>query len=141
MTIYSLDKLLFLFGTSLLFHVQFLLPHLHTGFSRGRSGHLMRSKDKFDGVIYLRGKGLDMTEQLNNNKSMNSMASLVAQMVKSLPSMHKTLYIRVRSLVGKIPRKRKWQPTLELCQENPMDRGAWQATIHGVAKSQTRQSN
>ena len=22
--------------------------------------------------------------------------------------------------------------------ENPMDRGAWQATVHGVAKSQTR---
>ena len=24
------------------------------------------------------------------------------------------------------------------CLENPMDRGAWQATIHGVAKSWTR---
>ena len=24
--------------------------------------------------------------------------------------------------------------------ENPMDRGAWQATVHGVAKSQTRLS-
>ena len=23
------------------------------------------------------------------------------------------------------------------CQENPMDRGAWWATVHGVAKSQT----
>ena len=43
MTIYSLDKLLFLFGTSPLFHVQFylLLPDLHTGFSRGRSGGLV----------------------------------------------------------------------------------------------------
>ena len=40
MTVYSLDVLLFLFGTSLLFHVQFelLLPDLHIGFSRGRSG-------------------------------------------------------------------------------------------------------
>ena len=39
MIIYSLDVLLFLFGTSLLFHIQFslLLPDLHTGFSRGRS--------------------------------------------------------------------------------------------------------
>ena len=38
MTIYSLDVLLFLFGTSLLFHVQFklLLPDLYRGFSRGR---------------------------------------------------------------------------------------------------------
>ena len=43
MTIYSLDVLLFLFGTSLLFYVQFymLLPDLHTDFSRGRSGGLV----------------------------------------------------------------------------------------------------
>ena len=27
------------------------------------------------------------------------------------------------------------------CLENPMDGGAWQATDHGVAKSQTRLSN
>ena len=24
------------------------------------------------------------------------------------------------------------------CLENPMDRGAWQATVHGITKSQTR---
>ena len=24
------------------------------------------------------------------------------------------------------------------CLENPVDRGAWRATVHGVAKSQTR---
>ena len=43
MTKYSRDVLLFLFGTSLLFHVQFklLLPDLHTDFSRGRSGGLV----------------------------------------------------------------------------------------------------
>ena len=27
------------------------------------------------------------------------------------------------------------------CLENPMDRGAWQATVHEVTKSQTRLSN
>ena len=27
------------------------------------------------------------------------------------------------------------------CLENPMDRGAWWATVHGVTKSQTRLSN
>ena len=27
------------------------------------------------------------------------------------------------------------------CLENPMDRGAWQATVHGVARSQTQLSN
>ena len=43
MTIDSLDELLFLFGTSLWFHVQFelLLPDLRTDFSRGRSGCLV----------------------------------------------------------------------------------------------------
>ena len=27
------------------------------------------------------------------------------------------------------------------CLENPMDRGAWQATVHNIAKSRTRLSN
>ena len=27
------------------------------------------------------------------------------------------------------------------CLENPMDKGAWQATVHGVPKSQTRLSD
>ena len=27
------------------------------------------------------------------------------------------------------------------CQENPMDRGAWQAAVHRVKKSQTQLSN
>ena len=27
------------------------------------------------------------------------------------------------------------------CLGNPMDRGAWKSTVHGVAKSQTRLSN
>ena len=43
MTIYSLGVLLFLFGSSLLFHVRFqlLLLDLHTGFLGGRSGGLV----------------------------------------------------------------------------------------------------
>ena len=27
------------------------------------------------------------------------------------------------------------------CLENPIDRGAWEAAVHGVAKSQTQLSN
>ena len=27
------------------------------------------------------------------------------------------------------------------CLGNPMERGAWQATVHGIAKSQTQLSN
>ena len=30
---------------------------------------------------------------------------------------------------------------LQYCLANPMDRGAWWAAVHGVAKSRTRQSN
>ena len=43
MTIHSLEVLLFFFGTSLLFHVQFqlLLSDLHIVFSSGRSGGLV----------------------------------------------------------------------------------------------------
>ena len=37
--------------------------------------------------------------------------------------------------------ERQWHPTPVLCLENPMDGGAWQATVHGVAKSQTQLSN
>ena len=32
-------------------------------------------------------------------------------------------------------------PLQYYCLENPMDRGAWQAIVHGVAKSQTRLSD
>ena len=39
--------------------------------------------------------------------------------------------------VGKIPWRRKGNPLQYSCLENPMDSGAWQATVHGVAKSQT----
>ena len=39
--------------------------------------------------------------------------------------------------VGNIPKRRKWQPILG----NSMDRGAWLATVLGVAKSQIQLSN
>ena len=30
--------------------------------------------------------------------------------------------------------RRKWQPTPVFFLGNPMDRGAWRATVHGVTK-------
>ena len=39
--------------------------------------------------------------------------------------------------VGKIPWRRKWQSTPVFLPGNPMDRGAWWATVHGVAKGWT----
>ena len=47
---------------------------------------------------------------------------------------------QVRVLGGEDPLRREWQPTPPSCLENPMDRRAWQATVHGVAKSGTRLS-
>ena len=37
--------------------------------------------------------------------------------------------------------RRKWQPTPVILSGESMDRGSWQATVHGVAKSQAWLSN
>ena len=36
---------------------------------------------------------------------------------------------------GRAPGEGKGNPLLYFCLENPLDGGAWQATVHGVAKS------
>ena len=56
--------------------------------------------------------------------------------VKSLPAMQE---MWVQSLGGKIPSgEGNGCPLQYSCLEDSMDRGAWWATVHGVAKSQTR---
>ena len=60
-------------------------------------------------------------------------ASLVAQTVKHLPAMRE---IRVQSLGWKdCPGEGNDNPLQYPCLENPMDGGAWKATVHGVAES------
>ena len=39
--------------------------------------------------------------------------------------------------LGKSPGEGNGNPLQNSCLENPMDGGAWQAIVHGVAKSQT----
>ena len=39
---------------------------------------------------------------------------------------------------GRSPGEGNGNPLQNSCLKNPMDRGAWQATVHGVAESQTR---
>ena len=39
--------------------------------------------------------------------------------------------------LGRSPGEGHGNPLQHSCLENPMDRGAWGATVHGVAKSQT----
>ena len=84
---------------------------------------------------------------LSFNVCVYNWAFLVAQMVKNLRAMPET---QARFLGWEDSLKREWLPTPVLeywlptgvfsCLENPIDRGAWQATVHEVAKSQTRLS-
>ena len=43
--------------------------------------------------------------------------------------------------LGRFPREGNGNPLQYPCLENPMDRGAWRTTVHGVAKSRTRLSD
>ena len=62
----------------------------------------------------------------------------MAQWVKSLPAMQETQETRVLSLSEKDPLEEEMATHCSiLAWRNPMDRGAWWATVHGVAKSQT----
>ena len=84
-------------------------------------------KGHFIQVYCSRKEGLDLTP-------LKLRASLVAQRLKRLPGMPDTW-------VGRSPGEGNGNPLQYSCLENPMDRRAWQATVHGVAKSRTRLSN
>ena len=43
--------------------------------------------------------------------------------------------------LGRSPGEGNGYPLQYFCLENPVDKGAWQATVHGVSKSQTQLSN
>ena len=53
--------------------------------------------------------------------------------VKNLPVMQEMKEIHSVPGLGRSPRGEQYS-----CVENPMDRRAWQATVHKVAKSQTQ---
>ena len=66
-------------------------------------------------------------------------ASLVAHRLKRLPAMWETW---VQSLGREdSPGEGNGDPLQYSCLENPMDRGTWWATVHGVTKSRTRLSD
>ena len=57
--------------------------------------------------------------------------SLVVQMVKNVPAKQET---QVQSLGGEDPLEKEMAAhSSNSCLENSMDRGAWWATVHGVA--------
>ena len=66
----------------------------------------------------------------------------VALLVKNLPA--NAGDIRDTGSVpglGRSPGRRHGNPLQYSCLENPMDRGAWKAAVHGVAEGWTRLSN
>jgi len=66
-------------------------------------------------------------------------ASLVAQMLKNLPAMGET---QVQFLGCEDPLEKEMATHSSiLTWQNSMDRGAWQATIHGATKSWKRLSD
>ena len=69
-------------------------------------------------------------------------ASPMPQWVKNLPAMQETQDMWVWSLSQEDPLEKRMASSHQYsCLENSMDRGAWQATVHWVTKSQTRLSN
>ena len=64
---------------------------------------------------------------------------MMVQQVKNPPAMQETQETQVQSLVWKAPlEEENGNPLQYSCLKIPMDRGAWRATVLGVAKSRTR---
>ena len=69
----------------------------------------------------------------------------VAQLVKNSPAMQETACST--GDLGSIPGSGRSlgegnnNPLQYFCLGNPMDKGAWESTVHGMAKSQTQLSN
>ena len=61
--------------------------------------------------------------------------SLVAQLVKNLPG--NTGDLGSISGSGRFLGEGNGNPLQYSCMGNPMDRGAWQTTVHGIAESDT----
>ena len=78
------------------------------------------------------GEGISYTLQY-------SWASLVAQMVKNLPAMRE-IWVRLLGREDPLEEGMATHSSI-LAWRIPMDRGAWQATIHGVARSWTQLSD
>jgi len=58
----------------------------------------------------------------------------VAETAKNLPAMQET---QVQYLGPEHPLEKEGNPFQYFCLEDSIDRGAWQATVHGVTKSWT----
>ena len=62
-------------------------------------------------------------------------------LVQNLPAMQEPGNASLIPGLGTSPGEGNGNPLQCSCLENPMDRGAWWATVHGVAKSRTQLSD
>ena len=77
---------------------------------------------------------MEKTQKSYYKETDTRLTSLVAQIVKNLPAMQET---QVQSLGWENSGEGNGSSLQYSCLENPMDRGAWQATVHGVTKGWT----
>ena len=65
--------------------------------------------------------------------------SVVALVIKNLPANAGDITdVGLVPRMGRSPEVGRDNPLQYSCLENPMDREAWQATVHGVTKSRTQ---
>ena len=79
------------------------------------------------------------TEGIQSSDRPDSSATQVALVVENSPANAGAL--RDAGLIpglGRFPGEGNGNPLQCSCLENPMDRGAWWATAHGIPKNQTR---
>ena len=83
--------------------------------------------NKYSGLISFRIDWFDLLSVQGTLKSLLQHHSSKASILG-----HSAFFIL--QLSHPFPWRRKWQPTQCSSLENPMDRGAWWATVHGVSK-------
>ena len=112
----------------------------------GMTPKAQSTKEKIDKWVYIKPKSCCAAKETINKK-----AALQKKFVSHIydhlpggasgkePACQCRRHKRCASIPGsgRFPRRRAWQPLQRSCLENPMDRGAWRATVHGVTKSQT----
>ena len=89
-------------------------------------GHLMRRVDSLEKTLMLGGIG---GSRRRGRQRMRWVDGITNSMDVSLSEL--------RELIG----EGNGNPLQHSCLENPMDRGAWKAAVHGVVKSWTRLSD